>query len=69
MLSLFILIGLCLWIYYCNQQAQKFLARGAVQSMLIWSYTAMLSAVIIVACLIYSLSEQLLRWLDVFYRH
>lgn len=69
MLSLLTIIGLCIWIYYCNQRVQKQLVDGTIRAMLVWSYVSMLTAVIIVAFLIYSLTEQLLKLLDVFYHH
>ncbi|TDM12200.1 hypothetical protein [Macrococcus lamae] len=68
-ISLLLLIGLCIWIYYCNQQVQRFLERDNINKALIWLYLTMITSVIIVGFLMFSLREQVLDVLNVFYRH
>lgn len=68
-ISLLLLIGLCIWIYYCNQQVQLLLKKGNINKALIWLYLTMITSVIIVGFLVFGLREQVLALLDVFYRH
>lgn len=67
-ISLLLLIGLCIWVYYCNQQVQLLLKKGNIDKVLIWLYLTMITSVIIVGFLVFGLREQLLNVLEVFYR-
>ncbi len=67
-ISLLLLIGLCIWVYYCNQQVQLLLKKGNMDKVLIWLYLTMITSVIIVGFLVFGLREHLLNVLEVFYR-
>ncbi|TDM14653.1 hypothetical protein [Macrococcus bovicus] len=68
-ITLILLIGLCVWIYYCNQRVISFLKAGEDRSALIWLYTAIVTAVLIVGVLVFSMRQALISLLDVFYHH
>ncbi|GGB00574.1 hypothetical protein ERX37_08425 [Macrococcus hajekii] len=68
-ITLLLIIGLSVWIYYCNQSVIAMLKSGNKKNALIWLYTAMFSAVLIVGVIIYSMREELMSLLNMFYHH
>ncbi|TDL98965.1 hypothetical protein ERX27_00555 [Macrococcus brunensis] len=68
-ITLILLIGLCVWIYYCNQRVISFLKTGEDRNALIWLYVAMVTAILIVGVLVFSMRQEVISLLDVFYHH
>ncbi|TDM03645.1 hypothetical protein [Macrococcus carouselicus] len=67
-ITLLLIIGLCVLVYYCNQRIIAMLEAGDDKNVLIWLYSTMISAGLIVGLIVYSMREQLIDILNVFYR-